>query len=122
MKLHEVHFGERPPIDGYGPGVFRIGGMLHRGDLLILPARIAHWAPAEPLDDASFADAVAAADSIDLLLVGMGADVSDTDPALRARIEAAGFGVEFMATAAACRTFNVLLAEDRRVAAALIAV
>jgi uncharacterized protein len=122
MKMREVAFSERPPIEGYGPGVFRLGGTLHHGGLMILPRRMDDWAPSRPFADADFAAAVEAAEDIDLLLVGMGGDVAAYDPAQKARIEAAGFGVEFMATPAACRTYNVLLAEERRVAAALIAV
>ncbi len=122
MKMNEVTFPGRPPIDGYGPGVFTIGGYLHEGGLLILPSRIAQWAPADPLTPACFAGVIAAAEEIDILLVGTGGDIAPLPRAVREALEAADIGVDVMATAAACRTFNVLLAEDRRVAAALTAV
>jgi len=122
MRLNEVTFSGRPPIDGYGPGVFSIGGYAHKGGLLILPSRIGQWTPAAPPTTACFADVIAAAGEIDILLVGMGADIRPLPRDARDALEAAGIGVDAMATAAACRTFNVLLAEDRRVAAALIAV
>jgi len=102
--------------------VFRIGGYLHAGGLLILPGRVAQWTPAWPLTEACFAEVLAAADGIDVLLVGMGADIAPLPRAVRAAIEAAGPGVDAMATPAACGAFNVLLAEERRVAAALLAV
>ncbi|SDZ76125.1 Mth938-like domain-containing protein [Rubrimonas cliftonensis] len=119
MKMHEVAFPDRPPIDGYGAGGFRIGGYAHQGGLLLLPGRVGAWAPAQPPSPACFADVIAAADAIDILLVGMGPDIAPLPRETRAAIEAAGLGVEVMATPAACRTYNVLLAEDRRVAAAL---
>lgn len=119
MKFNEVSFAGRPPIDGYGEGGFRIGGYAHVGGLLLLPERIAQWAPAEPETAACFADVIAAADQIDVLLVGMGAAIAPLPREARAALDAAGIGFDVMATPAACRTFNVLLAEDRRVAAVL---
>jgi uncharacterized protein len=120
--MHEVAFRGGTPVDGYGPGVFRIGGYLHKGGLLILPGRVAQWAPAWPLTVGDFADAIAAAGDIDVLLVGMGPDIAPLPAPVRAAIEAAGPGVDAMATPAACGAYNVLLAEERRVAAALLPV
>jgi uncharacterized protein len=120
MLMHEVQFPDGTPIDGYGPGTFRIGGFVHRGGLLILPGRIGQWTPAEPPVIEDFAAVIAAGRGIDVLLVGLGADIGIFPRAVRAAIEAAGPGVDVMATPAACRTFNVLLAENRRVAAALL--
>ncbi len=122
MLMNEVRFATRPPIDGYGAGGFRIAGYAHMGGLLALPARVSAWAPAWPPTPACFADALAAAGEIDLLLVGTGADIAPLPSETLAALEAAGLGVEVMATPAACRTFNVLLAEERRVAAALLPV
>jgi uncharacterized protein len=119
MKMHEVRFAGRPPVDGYGAGGFRIGGYAHQGGLLLLPGRIGQWAPADPLTLDCFADVVAAAADIDVLLIGTGARLTSPPPGLRPVLEAQGFGVDFMATPAACRTYNVLLAEERRVAAVL---
>lgn len=117
--MNEVRFAGRPPIDGYGAGGFRIGGYAHQGGLLLLPDRIGQWAPAQPPTADCFAPFIAAAGELDILLVGMGAEIAALPAAVRAAIEAAGVGVDVMATPAACRTYNVLLAEDRRVAAAL---
>jgi uncharacterized protein len=120
MRLNQVEFPAQPPIEAYGRGGFRIGGYAHRGGLLILPGRITEWAFAAPLDAESFAAARAAAADFDILLIGMGAEPAALPAALRAALEAEGLAPEPMATPAACRTYNVLVAEERRVAAALI--
>lgn len=124
MRMNEIVFEDRPPIDGYGEGGFRIGGLVHRGSVLLLPRRMDAWAPASvgEIDAEACAPILAAAAEMDVLLVGMGAEIAPLPREVRAPLEAAGIGVEIMATGPACRTFNVLLAEDRRVAAALIAV
>ncbi len=114
----------RHPIDAYGAGGFRFGGMSHRGSILALPSGIRSWAIATPADltaDA-FAPVLAEADTIDLLFVGMGVDVAALPRPIRDLLGQAGIGVEVASTSTAARTFNVLVAEDRRVAAALIAV
>jgi uncharacterized protein len=122
VKMTEVRFAAGTPIDGYGPGLFRIGGYQHMGGLLILPRRVAQWTPAWPLTAGCVADILAAATDIDIVLIGMGADIAPLPREVRAAIEAAGPGVDAMATPAACGAFNVLLAEERRVAAALLPV
>ena len=61
-------------------------------------------------------------DRVDLLLIGCGAESVLLPRALRESIRAYGVGLEVLDTGAACRTFNLLLPESRRVAAALIAV
>jgi uncharacterized protein len=112
------------PIDAYGGGGFRFAGMSHRGSILALPSGIRAWpveTPAE-LTRQSLAAALAEADAIDLLLVGTGLEVVPVSEALRRPFREARIGLDVMQTGAAARTFNVLLAENRRVAAALIAV
>ena len=117
MRTTEVSFEGRLPVDGYGPGGFRVAGFVHRGPLALLPEGIVPW---EGLPDLGpFLERVAA---FDVLLLGMGADMAPLPLVLaeaRRALEAAGAGVEIMATPSACRTYNVLLAEGRRVAAAL---
>ena len=122
MRLNDVEFPSRPPIDGYAPGGFRIGGYAHPGGLLILPERVGDWAYDAPLTAASFERVIAAAGDLDLLLIGMGAEIAPLPREARAALEAAGIAPEPMATPAACRTYNVLIAEERRVGAALIPV
>jgi uncharacterized protein len=114
----------RVPIDAYGAGGFRFGEMSHRGSLLALPSGMHAWpvSRAAEIDEASMRPVLLEAEAIRLLLVGTGADLAPLDQALRWRLREAGIGVEAMPTAAAIRTWNVLLAEDRQVAAALVAV
>ncbi|MDF2233085.1 MTH938/NDUFAF3 family protein [Albimonas sp. CAU 1670] len=124
MRMIEIDYEARPPIDAYGGGGFRIAGEKRLGSLLHLPSGLAAWsvaAPAETTPEA-FAAVLAEAGEIDVVLIGMGPDIAPLPRAAREAFEAAALGYETMSTAAACRTFNVLLAEDRRVAAALIAV
>ena len=117
MRVTEVHFDGAPPVEGYGPGFFRLGGAVHRGPLALLPSGAVRWAGLP--DIAVF---LAEAARIDVLFLGMGAEIGALDPGLRAALEAAGLGVEIMATPPACRTYNVLLSEGRRVAAGLLPV
>lgn len=117
MRVTEIDFGAARPIDGYGPGFFRVGGQRHDGDMALLPAGPLAWggltAPGV---------FVAAAASVDVVLVGTGADIRAIPADFRDALEQAGIGVEFMATPSACRTYNILLSEGRRVGAALLAV
>lgn len=117
MRMLEIDYGGARPVEGYGPGFFRIGGEVRRGPVLLLGAEILAWDG--PGDLAPLA---AVAGRIDLLLLGTGAEIARPTPALAAAAAAGGYGVEAMATPAACRTWNVLLAEGRRVAAALVPV
>ncbi|HLH10618.1 MAG TPA: Mth938-like domain-containing protein [Methylovirgula sp.] len=112
-------------IEGYGAGGFHFGGMSHRGSILALPSGIHAWG-AVGADDISieslaplFAEVQGA---IEFLLVGTGMELVPLKRSLRERLRGAGIRAEPMPTAAAARTYSVLLAEDRRVAAALIAV
>jgi len=112
------------PIDAYGDGGFRFAGMSHRGSLLVLPSGIHAWeaVAAAALGPDSFARVFAERDLLEFLLLGTGVGQHFPSPAIRAAFEAAGLGLEAMSTGAAARTFNVLLAEGRKVGAALIAV
>jgi uncharacterized protein len=124
IVLHDAHFPGRAPIEAYGNGGFRFAGMSHRGDLLCLPSGIYGWqAPAaEAIDEAALAKVFAESGAIEILLIGTGIDLVPLSPTLRSRLREAAIGSEVMATGPAVRTFNVLLAEERAVAAALIAV
>ena len=122
--LQPARFPGRAPIDAYGNGGFRFAGMSHRGSLLALPSGIQAWqvVSAGDIDAASLAPVLAEAEAIDILLIGTGDDLVPLDPATRQHLADAGLVADLMATGAAVRTFNVLLSEDRAVAAALIAV
>jgi uncharacterized protein len=122
--IRDAHFPGRAPIDAYGDGGFRFADMSHRGSILCLPSGIHGWEPANPaaFAVADFARVVEEAGEIDILLIGCGGDLRPLPAGLRAALREAGIAAEPMSTGAAVRTYNVLLAEERRVAAALVAV
>lgn len=115
----------RHRIETYGGGGFRFAEMSHRGSIVALPSgiRAAPLTEAAEIDEASLAPVLdEPKGSVELLIIGSGADLRPLPSALRARLRAAGVMVEVMATGPAVRTYNMLLDEDRRVAAVLIAV
>lgn len=117
MRLTEVSYGTAKPIDGYGPGFFRVGGHVLRGACLITPWDAGPWGG---VDDT--ATPLSLAGRIDVLFVGMGTEIAHVPLSFRAPLEAAGIGVEVMSSPAACRTYNVILGEGRRIAVALLPV
>lgn len=120
----EGFYPRQVQLDAYGNGGFRFAGMSHRGSLLCLPNGMQAWDATLPehITLASLAPVFAIADQLDVLLIGLGADISALDPAIRPALRARGIIVEAIATGGAVRTYNVLLAEDRAVGAALLAV
>lgn len=124
IEFREAHFPGRAPIEAYGNGGFRFADMSHRGSILCLPSGIHGWEPVDQLaltvDD--FAALLAEAGDIEILLLGMGHDLRPVPKPLREALRSHGISADPMSTGAAVRTYNVLLAEDRAVAAALIAV
>ncbi len=124
VTVRDAHFPGRAPIDAYGNGGFRFAGMSHRGSLLCLPSGIYGWnGPADGrLTELDLAGVLAEADQIEVLLVGTGVDLVPIAAPLRQRLRDARIIADSMSTGAAVRTYNVVLAEGRAVAAALIAV
>lgn len=112
------------PIEAYGNGGFRFAGMSHRGSILALPSGMYAWAVTSPAEITlhALAPALEAAGRIDVLFIGLGRDVAGLDPAIRAAFRERQVIVEAVATGGAVRTYNILLAESRAVAAALVAV
>jgi uncharacterized protein len=112
------------PLDAYGNGGFRFAGMSHRGSLLCLPTGMHAWNVNSPteLTLQSLSLVLEAADRIDVLLIGLGSDIAAIDPAIRPAMRERQIIVEAIGTGGAVRTYNILLAEERAVAAALIAV
>lgn len=124
LERREQHLPEPVPVDAYGNGGFRFGGMSHRGSILILPSGVHGWAAAVVADITvdSLAPVLGEAEGIDMLLIGTGPDLV---PAKRDVVEALrehGIKHEAMSTGAAVRLFNVMLGERRKFAAALLAV
>jgi uncharacterized protein len=124
--------GERPkgfvpgrfPIDAYGNGGFRFADMSHKGSILALPSGIYAWSPISvtQLTPQSFDAVRREAAEIDTLLIGTGADPAFLDDAILWRLREGRMAIDVMTTGSAARTFNIMLGENRRVAAALLAV
>ena len=116
--------GDRQVIERYGDGRFRVTGVAHEGSIIVFPDRVVGW----PLSDigalalAHLASVLDADPPVEVLLIGCGPRAQPVPPPLKKILREAGIGAEPMDTSAACRTYNVLVAEGRRVAAALIAV
>jgi uncharacterized protein len=117
----------RHAVEAYGAGGFRFAGMTHRGSILATPQGVRAIAPlslaevdAETLKPL-FDEIKANPRSIEILVVGAGEKLVPLDATLRDALKKAGLRVETMATGPAARVYNVLLGEDRRVAAVLIA-
>ncbi|TDK50464.1 Mth938-like domain-containing protein [Antarcticimicrobium luteum] len=117
MRLNEVIYNDAAPVEGYGPGFFRIGGQVHEGAVLTGADGTRPW----PGLDAG-APLLALAGKIDVLFIGTGPEIAHIPGPLRTALEGAGIGVEVMASPAACRTYNVLLSEGRRIALAALPV
>ena len=111
-------------IGGYGDGAFTIGGRLYTGAVLVFPESTVTWQASDParLNVDSFQAVQAATDAFDILLVGCGPAFVPPPKGLRMGLKEQGLVMEWMDTGAACRTFNVLLAEGRPTAAALLPV
>ena len=118
------HLPRSAPIDAYGNGGFAFAEMSHPGSLLCLPDAIWAWPVAGPeqIDRASLQRVFGAADSIDTLIVGTGTAVWLPPSELREALRAVKVVLDAMQTGPAVRTYNIMIGERRRVAAALIAV
>ena len=114
----------RQVIESYGNGGFKVSGESYQGSLLVLPETTLVWARSviDGLDLSELEPVLSAEPAIEVLLIGCGSAMAFIDPDLRAAAGRRGVALEPMDTGAACRTYNVLMAEDRRVAAAVIAV
>ena len=118
------HLPRSAPIEAYGKGGFAFADMSHRGSLLCLPDAIWAWpvARAADIDKASLQRVFAAADGIDTLIIGTGTEVWLPPSSLREALRAVKVVLDPMQTGPAIRTYNIMIGERRRVAAALIAV
>jgi uncharacterized protein len=117
MRLNEIVYNDAKPVEGYGPGFFRIGGKVIEGPVVTGPTGTFGWKgfdDPQPLKDLK--------DRIDVLFIGTGDDVAHLPDGWSDEFEEAGIGVEAMSSPAACRTYNVLLSEGRRIAVALLPV
>lgn len=114
MRLNEVEYDDSAPIEGYGPGFFRIGGEVYSSAVLTGAKGTQVWGGYDDADSL-----LALAGQVDVVFIGTGAEIAHIPSDLRDALEAAGLGVEVMSSPAAARTYNVLLSEGRRIACAL---
>jgi uncharacterized protein len=118
------HLPRSAPIEAYGNGGFAFADMSHRGSLLCLPDAIWAWPVTSPeqIDKYALEQVFAAANAIDTLIIGTGTGVWLPPPDLRQALRAVRIVMDAMQTGPAIRTYNIMMGERRRVAAALIAV
>ena len=123
MEVTPIAAAGRQVIEAYRPGHFQVSGAAFAASIIVTPERTLPWdgAAADRLTLEDFAPVIAAEPAIDVLLIGCGARFLPIPKAVRDGLRTAGIGADAMDTGAACRTFNVLVSEGRRVAAALIA-
>lgn len=123
-NLGAGRYPQQVPIDAYGNGGFRFAEMSHKGSLLCLPTGMFSWDPkaGSEVTLAALQPVLDVADQLDVLLVGTGDEIIFLDPAIRQAFRERKVIVEPIATGGAVRTYNVLLAEERAVGAALVAV
>ena len=117
MRLNEVVYSDAKPVEGYGPGFFRIGGKIFHGPILAGAAGTVSWGGFDDLGPL-----LALAGEIDILFLGTGANIAHIPAEMRSALEGTGIGVDVMSSPAASRTYNVLLSEGRRIALAMIPV
>lgn len=124
MDFIEAHYPGRPHVESYGNDGFRFGGGSHKGALLFLPDGVISW----EADDAAgfvlahFEPVFQQAADIELFLLGSGDQLVFPAPDIRQAFAAHHVGIEVMNTGAACRTYNVLLSENRAVAMGVLPV
>jgi uncharacterized protein len=121
MELTPVIRADRQVIERYAASGFRVSGVIFQGPILVFPDCTIPW-QAATVDEVG-ADSLAPViehGGVEILLLGLGRSMRALPAALRSTLKAARIALEPMDTGAACRTYNVLIAEDRRVAAALI--
>jgi uncharacterized protein len=118
------HLPRSAPIEAYGKGGFAFADMSHRGSLLCLPDAIWAWPVTRPeeIDKYALEQVFAAANAIDTLIVGTGTGVWLPPAHLRQALRGVSIVLDAMQTGPAIRTYNIMMGERRRVAAALIAV
>ena len=119
LKLQLASAGNLNAVTAYGEGFVAVNGARHSGSLIVLPERVLPWSATgfEAMTVAHIAEIAALAPEV--VLLGTGARQRFPHPALLAPLAGARIGVEVMDTHAACRTYNILVSEGRKVAAAL---
>ncbi len=120
MKLHLARAEGRNLFSGYGHGYVTINNIRYERSLIVLPDRILDWEVADFDDLTEAAFTALAGLTLEILILGTGARLRFPHPSTTRALQSAGIALEVMDTHAACRTYNILLSEDRRVGAALL--
>src|ERR1043165_1819568 len=113
----------RQMIDRYGEDRFTVSGTVHHGSIIVFTDHTLAW-PVRAITEVtldSLQPILAVAEALEVVLLGCGARLTQIPRELRQMLRQSGLAAELMDTGAACRTYNVLAAEERKVAAALIA-
>lgn len=110
-------------VNSYGDGGFRVSGVRHEGSILIFPDETKPWSVASIADltAESLQTVIEAEPAVEILLIGCGSNMAFIEESIREALRDKGISIDSMDSGAAARTYNVLLLEGRRVAAALIA-
>lgn len=124
MDLQPIQRADRMTIQGYGKGGFRVSDQLYDGSAIVLADRVLPWpvTAVDQIDAESFDPLIEAGPLPEVVLLGCGQRMALIPSAVRKAVREKGIVLDPMDTGAACRTYNILLGEDRRVAACLIAV
>jgi len=124
MEPDRLHLPRSAQIEAYGNNGFRFDEMSHRGSLLCLPDAIWAWDVTDPknIDATSLARIFENSKHIDTLLIGSGMNIWIAPASLRDELRKSNIVLDVMQTGPAVRTYNVMIGERRKVAAALIAV
>lgn len=118
MRITEIEYRAGRPVEGYGPGFFRVDDQVIKGGICILPGKPPFlWHGWEDLEQI-----LERASALDVLLCGMGADIAPVPGNAERALQDAEIGAEPMSSPSACRTYNILLSEGRRVALAALPV
>ena len=123
MEVTPIAAAGRQVIEAYSPGHFQVSGVAFATSIIVTPERTVPWhgSVVDRLALEDFAAVIEAEPAIDVLLVGCGPSFLPIAKTVREGLRGAGIGADAMDTGAACRTYNILVSEGRRVAAALIA-
>jgi uncharacterized protein len=115
MHVNEVKFFDAIPIDSYGPGFFRVEGKILKSGIVCSGSGVFSW---EGYED--FSNLENLQNKIDVIFIGTGNEISQIPEYFSKRMEKIGLALEIMSTPSACRTYNVLLSEGRRIAIAAL--
>ena len=123
MDVTPLIKSDRQVIQSYSNGRFRVSGHVYESAIFVAPDRTYIWGFSgniQNIDIEDFAPLFEDAAEIDVVLLGCGSEMEFITPSFKQKLKDKGLVIEVMDTGAACRTFNVLMAEGRRVVAALL--